>query len=109
MTAKSTEALASFMKKQINEKVAKKSLIEQSIFTAQDDKDGEDGDKEKDKDIEKLINDCNNQLLLRDKDIENVRLDSKLDLKEKDLLIKELELKLKDKDLEIMILKNKLL
>jgi hypothetical protein len=72
------------------------------------------------KGIEKIINELNqiikekeNQLKLKDKDIENVRLscDSKL---EKQILICKLEIKdkdllIKDKDLEILKLKNKLL
>ena len=40
--------------------------------------------------------------MIKNKDIENVKLNCKLDLKEKDLFIKNLEL-------EIMMLKNKLL
>ncbi len=80
MTAKSTEALASFMKKQINEKVAKKSLIEQSIFTAQDDKDGEDGDKEKDKDIENLSEEEEKEK----KELEDAKLASRLKVAQMD-------------------------
>ncbi len=50
MTAKTNEALASFMKKQIVEKTTKKNLIEQSIFSQNNEKD----EKEKEQISEKL-------------------------------------------------------
>jgi len=54
MTAKSTHALATLMKKQITEKNTKKNLIEQSLFTDNTKEAEEEKDKEKDKDKEKL-------------------------------------------------------
>jgi len=52
--------------------------------------------------LKKIIKEKEHDIELKNKDIENVKLNCKLDLKEKDLFIKNLEL-------EIMMLKNKLL
>jgi hypothetical protein len=53
MTAKTNEALASFMKKQIIEKSTKKNLIEQSIFSQTENQEDKD-DEDKEQDSEKL-------------------------------------------------------
>ena len=52
--------------------------------------------------LKRIIKEKEHDIELKNKDIENVKLNCKLDLKEKDLFIKNLEL-------EIMMLKNKLL
>jgi len=49
MTAKSNNALASFMQKQITEKATKKNLIEQSIFADKNDNPDNEKDEEKEK------------------------------------------------------------
>jgi hypothetical protein len=54
MTAKSSNALASFMKKQITEKTTKKNLIEQSLFSDKNDNCDEEKEQEKDEEKEKL-------------------------------------------------------
>jgi hypothetical protein len=54
MTAKSNNALASFMQKQITEKATKKNLIEQSIFADKNDNPDNEKEQEKDEEKEKL-------------------------------------------------------